>query len=330
MERYVAIDNVCAWPNLTRLPSGEIIATIFNQPCHGLWEGDVECWASADGVSWELRGVPAPHEEGTNRMNVAAGLGSDGALIVIASGWSDRPPAGQPAPHAQAHCLDPWVCRSTDGGRTWARSADVQTPPDGSPVFVPFGDIVETGEGNLAVSFYGGDHGRSVPSNAWCYFSDDGGSTWERPVTIAADMLTETSLFSLKDAHLLAAARTTGDQHTRIYRSNDAGETWVDEGPATTMHQHPAHLLRLADGRILLVYGIRNTSLHGVGARLSADEGKTWDNPRILVDLDNAHADCGYPASAQLDGGTIVTAYYAASTPAHQRYHMGTVLWEAD
>ena len=330
MERYVAIDNVCAWPNLTRLPSGDIIATIFNQPCHGLWEGDVECWASTDGVSWELRGVPAPHEDGKNRMNVAAGLGPDGALIVIASGWSDRPPVGQPAPHAQARCLEPWVCRSSDGGRTWARSADVEAPPDGSQVFVPFGDIVDISQGKLAVSFYGGEIGRRVTSSAWCYSCDDGGTTWGRPTTIAANTLTETTLLSLDPAHLLAAARTTEDQHTRIYRSDDAGQTWDDQGPVTTMNQHPAHLLRIADGRILLVYGIRNTSQHGVGARLSDDEGKTWDNPRILVDLDNPHVDCGYPASAQLDDGTIVTAYYAAATPAHQRYHMGVVRWNAD
>lgn len=30
MERYVAIDNVCAWPNLTRLPGQSIVAMIFN------------------------------------------------------------------------------------------------------------------------------------------------------------------------------------------------------------------------------------------------------------------------------------------------------------
>ncbi len=28
MEHYIAIDNVCAWPNLTRMPDGAIIATI--------------------------------------------------------------------------------------------------------------------------------------------------------------------------------------------------------------------------------------------------------------------------------------------------------------
>ena len=61
MEHYIAIDNVCAWPNLTRLPDGAIVANIFNQPCHGKWEGDVECWASEDGGRfWSLRGTPAP------------------------------------------------------------------------------------------------------------------------------------------------------------------------------------------------------------------------------------------------------------------------------
>ena len=87
-ERYVAIDNVCAWPNLTLLPDGTLIATIHNEPSHGHHEGDVECWASNDGGrSWKLRGVPAPHESGTVRMNVAAGLAHDGSLIVLSSGW---------------------------------------------------------------------------------------------------------------------------------------------------------------------------------------------------------------------------------------------------
>ena len=40
MERYIAVDNVCAWPNLTRMPNGDIIATIFNQSCPGRWAGD--------------------------------------------------------------------------------------------------------------------------------------------------------------------------------------------------------------------------------------------------------------------------------------------------
>lgn len=48
MDRYIAIDNVCAWPNLTLMRDGSIVAAVFNQPCHGFWEGDVECWGSED------------------------------------------------------------------------------------------------------------------------------------------------------------------------------------------------------------------------------------------------------------------------------------------
>ena len=57
----VAVENVCAWPNLTVLPDGAIVATIFNQPSHGSVAGDVECWATEDaGRTWQKRGTPAP------------------------------------------------------------------------------------------------------------------------------------------------------------------------------------------------------------------------------------------------------------------------------
>ena len=86
----VAADNVCAWPNLTVLEDGTIVATIFNQPSHGSVAGDVECWATKDqGATWQKVGTPAPHEPDTNRMNVAAGRANHGDLLVIASGWSN-------------------------------------------------------------------------------------------------------------------------------------------------------------------------------------------------------------------------------------------------
>src|SRR5581483_145838 len=87
-ERYVAIDDVCAWPNLTVLDDGTIIATIFGKPSHGRMEGDVECWASSDGRFWRKRGIAAQHEGMGNRMNVGVGLAKNRDLVVLASGWS--------------------------------------------------------------------------------------------------------------------------------------------------------------------------------------------------------------------------------------------------
>jgi hypothetical protein len=106
--------------------------------------------------------------------------------------------------------------------------------------------------------------------------------------------------------------------------------TWASSGVASLAGQHPAHLLELSDGRVLLVYGLRNPGLYGVAARLSKDQGQTWGQPQILVDLGGSKVDCGYPASVQVEDGTIVTAYYAATVAAHHRYHMGVVRWKPE
>ena len=79
MERYIAIDDVCAWPNLTVLADGTLAGAIYNRPVHGRWHGDVEIWASTDeGCSWQKRGTAAPGEPPGNRMNVAAGAAANG------------------------------------------------------------------------------------------------------------------------------------------------------------------------------------------------------------------------------------------------------------
>ena len=152
----VAVDNVCAWPNLTLMNDGAIIATIFNQPGHGTMAGDVDCWATTDGGrTWQKRGTAAPHEPDTNRMNVAAGKANNGDLIVIASGWSNRYPEGKKGAPFRAGILAPWVSRSADGGRTWnvdKTSFPAKAPNGGTPI--PFGDILPGQDGSLCVAIY--------------------------------------------------------------------------------------------------------------------------------------------------------------------------------
>ena len=330
-ERYVAIDNVCAWPNLTRMPDGVIIATIFNQPCHGLWEGDVECWASVDeGRTWSFRGTAAPHEPATNRMNVAAGLAENGDLIVLASGWSNRPPLAstpgqeqewRPAGGANK-VLHPWVCRSADGGQTWQRDGVVEFPlhAEGYLAPVPFGDIVTCDNSTLGVTVYAKN--TSGSHSSFFLRSCDDGQTWGEPVPLA-NMHNETALLALGEGRLLATARS---RNLDLFLSEDAGRTWQSQGPVTAAQELPGHLLRLLDGRILLSYGIRHYGFYGVGARLTDNDGKTWYTPIVLVDLDDAH-DGGYPSSVQSPDGTIITAYYTRGVAAHTRYHMGVIRW---
>ncbi|MFD0714764.1 sialidase family protein [Paenibacillus sp. GCM10027626] len=164
--------------------------------------------------------------------------------------------------------------------------------------------------------------------------SRDGGKTWGEPIPIeakgkAAPNNNETTVLCLDGRRLLAAARTTGDQHVELYASDDFGETWEERGAVTMPWQLPGHLLKLEDGRILLTFGIRCKGYFGVGARISKHGGNHWGASIFLVDY-QAVADGGYPSSVQLEDGTIVTAYYNHKAPHHHRYHMGVVRWKGD
>src|SRR3954469_14939381 len=132
ITRFVAIDNVCAWPNLTVLPDGTINTTIFGKPSHGQMEGAAECWNSADGEFWVRRGVPAPNDPHTNRMNVAAGLAKNGDLLVLCSGWTDEKQPQRPKqPLLRDDILRSWICRSSDGGKTWSQIKEFTAPDEG-------------------------------------------------------------------------------------------------------------------------------------------------------------------------------------------------------
>lgn len=330
LERFIAIDNVCAWPNLTLLPDGTILATIFNQPTHGKWEGDVECWTSEDGGHlWKRRGVPAPHEPGTNRMNVSAGLAHDGSLVVIASGLGNKPPPGRERPPDKAarDGLPLWVCRSHDNGKSWEREETVALP-DGKPWVTPFGDIERSPDGTLATSVYWESWESDEKSTAYFLRSRDDGHTWGEGVIIGRDDYNETDILCLDEHHWLAACRTRKDQHLDLFVSEDSGKNWTLRGPLTLPMQHPAHLLQLSDGRILLVYGSRMPGECAVCARISTDKGTSWDAPIVLADLEDTF-DSGYPSSVQIQDGTIITAYYCKGVSTHMRYHMGVVRWQA-
>ena len=313
-ERYVAIDNVCAWPNLTSMDDGTIIATIFNQPYHGRGVGDVECWASENGRLWKLRGTPALHEPGSNRMNVAAGRAHDGSLVVLASGWGGK--------DFREKILPVMVSRSSDGGRTWLRSYSVRLPAK-LDFLIPFGDIVRLPGEQLAASFY---HETQTAATAYLLLSPDDGRTWGNAVILAPANYNETALLRLRSDRWLAAARTHENAHLALFVSENEGQSWSESGLLALPGHHPAHLLQLADGRILLTYGIRKKGHHGIGYRISEDEGRTWKAPTRIVNLEET-TDGGYPATVQLSDGALLTAYYANRIPQHRRYHMGVVRW---
>ena len=332
----VVVDNACAWPNLTVLRDGTIVATVFNAPYHANIVGDVECWGSSDrGGTWEKRGTPARHDPAnSNRMNVAAGAATNGDLVVISSGWllklNPPPPPGQLHTAGLVRVLEPWVCRSSDAGRTWTvdRDAMPATSPLGSEATppIPFGDIIEGHDGTLRVAAYSCLHRRDKERRQWrsyVYRSRDDGRTWAEPVCISAERShNETALFHLGRGKWLAAARGGG---LHLYESTDDGMTWRHLS-RLRVGGYPGHLTRVRGGRLILSVGTRSGFERTTRVFHSDDEGHTWGPAYRVVDYKGK--DGGYPSSIELPSGEVLTAYYAKEIQGHARYHMGVVVWD--
>jgi hypothetical protein len=338
VSRHVAVDNVCAWPNLSVLPDGEVGALVFNRPSHGGVEGDVELWSSAGGEApWERRSVVSRHEPGTVRMNVAGGVSRDGTVVALVSGWQIGSPRSIRTDNILAEVE---VCLSSDAGRSWTRDGRFE-PPAGSGRFMPFGKLVDTGDAWLAPAYdcrMSSADPASRRSSSWIFASSDGGRTWSARGTVGADFYTETDILPVSGGWI-AAARTLQDYASpgdprsspcvRLMRgSSDAG-AWTAGPGLTVAGQHPGHLLRLGDGRILFTCGSRVSGFLGVLARLSADEGGSWSAPLVLAS-DCLSSDQGYPSCVELPDGSILTAYYSRASAAHHRYHMATVRWRLE
>ena len=94
-----------------------------------------------------------------------------------------------------------------------------------------------------------------------------------------------------------------------ITESSDEGRTWSKAIQVTADREHPADLIQLADGRVLMVYGERNPP-RGVHAMISPD-GRAWDKSKRIALADDApNGDCGYPSSVEVAKGKVVTLYY--------------------
>jgi hypothetical protein len=267
-------------------------------------------------------------------MHAAVGLAHDGSLIVLAGGWGGVPDTPS---HRK---LENWVCRSSDGGKTWQRSSSIKLP-SGIDHLTPYGNVVAVSGQMLAAPFYYYRPEPDLHSVSFLLFSRDDGRTWGDAAVIGRGDHNETNVLRLRSDRWLAAVRTSKTPHLQLFISSDEGMSWSDQGPITQQSHIPGHLLKLSDGRILLTYGIREPDHHGIGIRLSDDEGHTWQPQKMLLHLENrgmdlkgvpdptgaSRQDGGYPSTVELSDGTLVTAYYSNGIAQHRRYNMGVLRW---
>jgi hypothetical protein len=186
----------------------------------------------------------------------------------------------------------------------------------------PYGKIIALADGTLLLAIYGdeiGAIGEDRPNCSYLLRSRDGGLTWGVP-TLIARAFNETGLALLPDGSLLAALRTNTPRvadHVWLSRSSDEGFTWSEPQQFTCPSEHPADLLPLSDGSVLMAYGRRHEPY---GVRAVVLRGDSRSDELVLAD-DALSGDCGYPSSVCLSSGHVITAYYAAGTSDWQIYN---------
>jgi hypothetical protein len=280
---------------------------------------------SADGGrSWSLDRILPPFDPECGEQDPSITELADGRLVINFFRWRVVPaaekhrlgyPARQQYDGSWSDVEGPWNIRSSDGGVSWEREP---VAVDSAPLCRAgtSDGVLQMADGTCLMGIYGADYGSSV-CRAYVVRSEDGGESWGAPALIARDpegrlSFEEPALVRTQKGHLLAMLRCGQEgKYQYLYQASsfDQGRSWVDL-QRTPMWGHPAHLLVLADGRLLCSYGYRREPF-GVRACVSEDQGATWkiEQESVLRD-DGGSRDLGYPSSVQLADGTLVTVYY--------------------
>lgn len=196
-----------------------------------------------------------------------------------------------------------WLLRSTDAGVTWSERRR-------APGYAPHGPVA-LADGRV---FYAAADGKRSAA----FLSGDDGLTW----THVADLPfrpCELHAVEAADGTLVVHARDRpapdgrGRQVTLQTRSRDDGRTWSP--PQIVTSGYPSHLVRLRDGALLATFGRREAPF-GIRAVLSRDHGASWSEEFTLT-ADAASWDLGYPTTAQLADGSLVTIWYEVPRDSH-------------
>lgn len=201
--------------------------------------------------------------------------------------------------------LSEWALRSTDGGLTWSTPYRTLVSSPHGPIQLADGRLLYAGkelwhgEGRIGV----------------CESTDDGAS-WHWLAAIptregdSPKAYHELHAVETADGRILVQIRNHNKSNageTLQCESADGGKTW-SEPKSIGVWGLPSHLLRLADGRLLMTYGYRRPP-YGNQARVSADQGRTWSEP-IVLSSDGAGGDLGYPSTVELANGSLLSVWY--------------------
>lgn len=209
-----------------------------------------------------------------------------------------------------------FAIKSLDQGITWSEPTAV-----GSGALR--GNCVELDDGSIMIATYTSGQvliNRSIDNTAWYQISKIPGFDGYE--------LVEPNLYRTAGGKVICFVRSSkGDKSPLIaVESLTNGTTWGTPFVSKTIDAaNPYHLLRLADGNVLLTYGYRR-SPYGIRAKLLDPECTNIDSSaEVILRSDGAGADIGYPSAVQLDDGKILVVYYFHDEHKGDRFIAGTI-----
>jgi len=212
---------------------------------------------------------------------------------------------------------------TSDNGKTWS---PVQHCDFGKLYTGAVNSAIELSSDRLLapLSYYSKRKTGKFVSNL--SISDDGGKTWrpskgEVAVDTGGHLLeggsVEPVVVELSDGRVWMVIRTQSGYHYESF-SSDGGDTWSAAAPTRFVASNaPAGLLRLRDGRLLLVWNnclspydegniLTSYDRWVLSAAVSADDGKTWQGYREVMGVHGEERAVGYPHLIELNDGRVV------------------------
>ncbi|MBP5641147.1 MAG: exo-alpha-sialidase [Victivallales bacterium] len=336
------------WPSIARQADGTIFVAAsglrYSHVCP--WGRTIICKSSDNGETWTepriINNTPLDDRD--------AGIISLGGQRLAITWFTSNtlhyfgkykdPATGKWAPEyaEMGKVMDEWdgdMCEKTIG--SWLRvspDGEYWGPVRRAPVNTPHGFIVlKDGSwlylGKEWLCTINGLYSMVAHDNRIVAVrSTNEGRTWQPlgivpfPDGITTDLCHEPHVVELDNGELLGAVRVHNPFRTMLTRSSDGGKTWSVLEEAG-INGAPPHLLKHSSGAIVCVFGYRSEP-YGERAKVSYDNGHTWSDDIILRD-DGPSGDLGYPASIELDDGSIMTIYYQLFKADQKCSLMGTI-----
>ena len=209
-----------------------------------------------------------------------------------------------------------------------------------APVMAPHG-MTALNDGRL---FYAGTlyYSPEEGPKPICYTISEDGLSWSQPVPLPLakpeqgrgwldqkkSYFCEPHALCLPSGRILIGLReeVPGKPfNTWVMHSDDGGKTF-SEPVLVAAGGAPPHLFRHSSGAVILSYGYR-TPPRGQRVRISDDDGETFGSELILRG-DAPDWDLGYPATAELTDGSLISVYYQRTDPARRNNSICYTVWK--